>query len=980
MLHLLKKKYTNHLIIIMNKYFLRNLKFLFVFTIGFQIHAQNVKGVVLGEEGPLPGATVLVKGSNIGTTTDFDGNFSIEASQNDILVISFIGFSTQVVTIGNQTDLTISLLPDTELDEVILVGYGTQKKEELTSAITKIESKDFNGGNINDPTQLLQGKIAGLNIARVGGDPNKPFNIRLRGLSTFGANAEPLVVIDGVIGGSLDSVDPSDIESINVLKDASAAAIYGTRGSSGVILITTKSGKGISQSGFEYRVYASNEEISNIIPMASTSQFLSNGGLDLGSDNNWVDLVSRNATSVVHNLAFTGSGDNGLTYRASLNYRDVEGILNTSAYEQINGRISVSQSFLDDKVRFQGNLGITSREASLGFTDALNIALIFNPTAPIYNEDGSFFQNKVQDSYNPVAINEKSKNDQEKNTFLANFKLDFDLIDDLTLSASYSTQYKNSFRGIYYDNDAFWRGLGDNGFAQRIHDEEKFSLSELIATYRGELNDFSYEILAGYAYQEFTYQGTNAINRDFLTNEVGYNNLALGLGINDNKGFMGSYKEEAKLASAFARLNLNYQNFLYFSASFRNEDSSRFGPNYRTGSFWATSAGIDINKLFDIQGVDQLKLRAGYGVTGNEPTQRYAYIQKLGALGQGFINSEFKTSIGPQSNPNPDLKWEEKGELNVGIDFIALDSKLSGSLDYFNRTTSDLLRDTPVSSPPNIYTSTLLNLGELETTGFEVAFDYSAISKDDFSWNVGFNLSNFEVKLINISDQEEFVTYSGNLGAPGLNYTYPIVLEEGSVLGNIRAGVFAGYDDQGRTLIINQETGEPTLERNLDRDGVIVGNGLPEYSFGISNNFTYQNWDLNILLRGVTGHSLVNIPRAYWEHPGLSGRQNFAFTKYFNPDDSELDAYHSGMVEKADFLRLDNATLGYTFSLPEGSKIDNLRVYFAGNNLFTITDYTGSDPEVRYDDGGDILVPGIDRRTSEYFPTKTYTIGLNINF
>lgn len=964
----------------MNKYFLRNLKFLFVFTIGFQIHAQNVKGVVLGEEGPLPGATVLVKGSNIGTTTDFDGNFSIEASQNDILVISFIGFSTQVVTIGNQTDLTISLLPDTELDEVILVGYGTQKKEELTSAITKIESKDFNGGNINDPTQLLQGKIAGLNIARVGGDPNKPFNIRLRGLSTFGANAEPLVVIDGVIGGSLDSVDPSDIESINVLKDASAAAIYGTRGSSGVILITTKSGKGISQSGFEYRVYASNEEISNIIPMASTSQFLSNGGLDLGSDNNWVDLVSRNATSVVHNLAFTGSGDNGLTYRASLNYRDVEGILNTSAYEQINGRISVSQSFLDDKVRFQGNLGITSREASLGFTDALNIALIFNPTAPIYNEDGSFFQNKVQDSYNPVAINEKSKNDQEKNTFLANFKLDFDLIDDLTLSASYSTQYKNSFRGIYYDNDAFWRGLGDNGFAQRIHDEEKFSLSELIATYRGELNDFSYEILAGYAYQEFTYQGTNAINRDFLTNEVGYNNLALGLGINDNKGFMGSYKEEAKLASAFARLNLNYQNFLYFSASFRNEDSSRFGPNYRTGSFWATSAGIDINKLFDIQGVDQLKLRAGYGVTGNEPTQRYAYIQKLGALGQGFINSEFKTSIGPQSNPNPDLKWEEKGELNVGIDFIALDSKLSGSLDYFNRTTSDLLRDTPVSSPPNIYTSTLLNLGELETTGFEVAFDYSAISKDDFSWNVGFNLSNFEVKLINISDQEEFVTYSGNLGAPGLNYTYPIVLEEGSVLGNIRAGVFAGYDDQGRTLIINQETGEPTLERNLDRDGVIVGNGLPEYSFGISNNFTYQNWDLNILLRGVTGHSLVNIPRAYWEHPGLSGRQNFAFTKYFNPDDSELDAYHSGMVEKADFLRLDNATLGYTYSLPEGSKIDNLRVYFAGNNLFTITDYTGSDPEVRYDDGGDILVPGIDRRTSEYFPTKTYTIGLNINF
>ena len=965
----------------MKKYFLRNIKFLLVFSIGFHIHAQNVKGVVLGEEGPLPGATVLVKGSNIGTTTDFDGNFSVVASQNDILVVSFIGFSTQEVTIGSQTDLTITLLANTELDEVVLVGYGTQKKEELTSAITKIESKDFNGGNINDPTQLLQGKIAGLNIARVGGNPNEPFNIRLRGLSTFGANAEPLVVIDGVIGGSLDSVDPSDIESINVLKDASAAAIYGTRGSSGVILITTKSGKGIAQSGFEYRVYASSEEFSNIIPMANTSQFLSYGGLDLGSDNNWVDLITRKATSVVHNLAFSGSGDNGLTYRASLNYRDVEGILNTSAYEQINGRISVSQNFLDDALRFQGNLGITSREASLGFTEALNIALIYNPTAPIYNEDGSFFENKVQDSYNPVAINEQTQNALERNTFLANFKVDFDLTNELTLSASYSTQYKNSLQGIYYNNDSYWRGVSDNGSARKIHNEEKFNLSELTATYRAELNDLNYELLAGYAFQEFTYQNTDVYNTDFLTNTVSFNNLGLGLGINDSKASMSSFKEEAKLASAFARLNINYQNLIYFSASLRNENSSRFGANFRNGNFWATSAGIDINKLFDIQDVDQLKLRVGYGVTGNEPTQRYAYIQKLGAEdSKGYINSEFKTAIGPQSNPNPDLKWEEKGELNVGIDFIALDSKLSGSLDYFNRTTTDLLRDTPVSSPPNIYSSTLLNLGELETTGFEVTFDYSAISKNDFSWNVGFNLSNFEVKLINISDLDDYVTYSGNLGAPGLNNTYPIVLEEGSVLGNIRAGIFAGYDDQGRTLIINQETGEPTLERDLARDGVIVGNGLPDYSYGISNNFTYQNWDLNILLRGVTGHSLVNIPRAYWEHPGLSGRQNFAITKYFNADDSELDAYHSGMVEKADFLRLDNATLGYNFSLPEGSKIDNLRVYFAGNNLFTITDYTGSDPEVRYDDFGDILTPGIDRRTAEYFPTKTYTIGLNINF
>ena len=288
--------------------------------------------------------------------------------------------------------------------------------------------------------------------------PNEPFNIRLRGLSTFGANAEPLVVIDGVIGGSLDSVDPADIASVNVLKDAAAAAIYGTRGSSGVIILTTKSGKGIAQSGFEYRVYVSSEEISNMLPMASYDQFISTGGLDLGSNTNWMDLVSRKATSLVHNLSFNGTGENGLSYRASINYRDIEGVLNTSAYDQINGRLSVSQNFLDNKLKFQGNIGITSREASLGFNNVFDYAQLYNPTAPVYDTDGSFFQNKIENNFNPVAINEQTRNDLDKNTFLATFKVDFDITNDLTLSANYSTQYDNSFQGTY--------------------NEEKFNLSE----------------------------------------------------------------------------------------------------------------------------------------------------------------------------------------------------------------------------------------------------------------------------------------------------------------------------------------------------------------------------------------------------------------------------------------------------------------------------------------------------------------------
>lgn len=981
----------------MKTHFLKNIKYLFVLMIGLQMSAQNIKGVVLGEGEPLPGATVLVKGTNNGTTTDFDGNFSIQANQDDILVISFIGFLTQEVEIGNQSNLTISLLQDV-LEEVVVTGYGTQKKEEITSAIVSISSEDFNGGNINDPTQLLQGKIAGLNVARVGSNPNEEFTLRLRGLSTFGANAEPLVIIDGVIGGSLNSVDPADIESVNVLKDAAAAAIYGTRGSSGVIIITTKTAKGGAKSGFEYRGYLSSEQISNRIQYASYDDFLSYGGNDLGSKTDWVDEVTRTAMSNVHNLAYSGSSENGLGYRVSLNVRDIEGIQTTSGFEQINGRVNVNQKLLDDKLRLQASFGMTSRDASNGFERALTSAQSYNPTAPIYNSDGTFFQNVgVDRSYNPVAINEQSVWDLDTNTMLANFKVDYDLTSNLTVSASYSSQFKTMTDAKYYDNDAAWVGLQDGGRAEKTISDEKFNLSEFTATYNGDLNDLNYEVLAGYAYQEFIFSNQYAYNTDFLTNEPGYNGIGLGLGIKDGQAGITSLKQESKLASTFARLNLNYQNLAFFSASFRNEQSSRFGANNRSGNFWATSAGVDFNRLFDINGLDQLKLRVGYGLTGNEPNQRLAYLATLGTatdpsgnIVNGYVNGNYVTALGPASNPNPDLKWEEKTELNIGIDFIALNSKLSGSIDYFVRNTTDLLRVTPVASPPNIFSSTLLNLGELDTKGFEIALNYSAVSTADLQWDVAFNIANFDVTLVNLSDQDDFIAYSGSL--PGnLNATYPIVLQEGERLGNIRAGIFAGYDSDGKTLIINQETGQPTTDRDLNRDGVIVGNALPDYTFGLNNTLTYKDWDLNIMLRGATGHSLVNVPRMANEYSNLSAK-NFVKTKLFDAENKESGGiYHSGHVEKADYLRLDNATIGYNIKMSESSKIDNLRLYVAGNNLFTITNYTGADPEVRYTERSwvqgneidttiDILSPGLDKLEFGYFPTAVYTIGVNISF
>ena len=968
---------------------------------------KTVTGQVLDASSsePLPGVNVMEKGTSNGTQTDIEGKFSLTVANDATLIFSFIGFLTQEIPADNETALTVQMQEDVaELEEVVVVGYGTQRKEEITSAVVQVDAEEFNQGNVNNTQQLLQGKVAGLNIAREGGDPNQPFRIRLRGLSSLGANAEPLVIIDGVIGGSIDAVDPSDIESINVLKDAAAGAIYGTRGSSGVIIITTKSGKGAVAPSLEYRGFVAVESIANSIPVADREQFLENGGLDLGSDTDWLDEVSMNAVTHVHNISFTNATDGGLSYRASVNYRDVAGVVEGTGFEQLNGRINVTQRMLDNRLKLTSIVSVTDRNANVGFAQSLRYALTFNPTAPILedrtaeqlgrdpNQFGGYFETGVQDVFNPVALNALNSRTEDRRVLLANFKAELEPVDGLLLGANYSTQATNQIQGEFFASTAQFSGAGLNGRARRTTVSETSDLFEVTATYANEIGDLRYEALGGYSYQQFDFQNVFASNTNFITNEIGFDNLGLGLGINNQEAGLGSNREEAKLAAYFGRINLNYRNLAFLSSSVRSEASSRFGANNRRGTFWAVSGGVNIDELVNVPAIDQLKLRMGYGVTGNEPRQRLAFLQRLGAVGRGYVNGEFVTAIGPISNPNPDLKWEEKAEFNVGVDFVLANSRVSGSIDYFTRNTSDLLNVVEVPSPPNIFGTSLLNLGELETTGFEFQADWLVINGTNFQWSLGGNISTFRTTLVNLNDQESFITFEGDLGAPGLAGIEPIIVEEGEQLGQIRAGMFAGYNEFGQTLIINQETGEATTERNLDRDGVIVGNGLPDFTFGINNTFAYKNFDLNFFLRGAVGHSLVNIQRAYWEHPGLGGRQNFVVTDNFNPDDTELDAYHSGYVEKADYIRLDNATLGYTLNLPEGSTIRGLRFFLSGNNIFTVTGYSGSDPEVRYADvgpiqdgdtratfspGENILVPGVDRRVT-YLPTRSFTLGVNI--
>ena len=981
-----------------SKRFLNIILLLLMFTSGlFYAQEVQISGIVTDADGnPLPGTTILVKGTTNGTNTDFDGNFSLTVeSLNTTVVVSFIGFLTQEIVVTDKSVIEVVLQEDSaSLDEVVVTGYGTQRKEEITSAIVRVSPDQFNQGNVSAPEQLLVGKVAGLSITKAGGDPNQPFAVKLRGLSTIGANTQPLIVVDGIIGGSLDLVDPNDIASIDVLKDAAAGAIFGTRGSTGVIIVTTKSGSQISKPTLQYNSYLSNEKVSNYINLASPEQFLGFGGTDFESETDWVDASTQTAISDVHSLSY--SNNSGSTnYRSSLNYRDVEGIIPGTGFKRLNARLNMTQKFFDDKLKLSSNISYSNQDSNLGFAHSLRYALTFNPTAPIYfNGDPKqgFFETGAQDVYNPVAINSLNTNLRSTHRLNTNFDVKYEILEGLRLGSSYSFQSTSDLNGLYIDNRSIWDNPIANGRAERSNNNTQSELFEVTADYNGSIGDLRYNVLGGYSYQKFDNEGFGVTNTNFITNEITFNNLAVGNGFSDPSGvrFVNSFKSEALLSAFFGRLNLSYDDKYNFSGSYRREGSSKFGANNRWGNFWGLSAGADIAKIAKLNMFDQLKFRVSYGVTGNPPVENYSFLEKLGKTSAGYVNGEYVAAIGPTSNPNPDLKWEVKKESNIGLDFRLLKDRLSGTIDYYIRNTEDLMNTISVPTPPNLFNQTLVNLGELESKGLEVGLNYLIIKKPDFTWDFSGTYSSVKTKLVKFNNLENAVITKAYLGPPGASGDV-IRLAEGEEIGQIIGARFVGYDENGFTIVLDQD-GNETIQQSLD-NYVVIGNGLPDFELGINQNFTYKNFELNLFFRGSFGHDIVNSIRYFNEHRNISGAQNVVVTKYFDLQDNELaSAFHSGYVEDGSFYKLDNATLGYNFDMSKSKVFSGIKVYATGQNLFTITDYTGADPEVRaYDPGvsvqggrqlqyyGDYLAPGVDRNVT-YFPTRTYTIGINVNF
>lgn len=964
----------------------------------------------------LPGASIIVQGSEeavgstIGTTTSMDGAFTIQVPEElNTLVVSFVGYITQEVPIDGRTEINVQLQPDVRtLEDIVVVGYGTQERQQITGSVSSVKTDDFVKGDVNSASDLIQGKVPGLIVSSDGGaDPNSSSTIRLRGISSFGSTQEPLVVIDGVIGGSLDNIDPNDIESIDVLKDASASAIYGTRGSAGVIVVTTKSGQmGQEMLSISYSGYGSLETIERQNDVLSVDEYLELGeltGIDapnLGNNTNWFDEITQTAYSHVHSLALSGSSQNS-SYRISANFRDREGIQRQTGFDQINSRLNLTQRAFDQKLTFNVNVGITSRDEAQGFPAAFRYAQTFNPTAPVRMDEGfetvgGFFEQPLFDYFNPVAIIETREQEEEEETVTASLRGQYefrDLIPGLRASVFYSLQNeKDIFRSFAaieskQAGGATATAFGTGGASQFTTDEQE-QLFETTLNYTTDLQDLSVETLAGYSYTEIVNEGHGLSGGDFITDAVKWNNFSYAQDFNQGEGSANSFQNNHKVIGAFVRANLNWRNTYFANASYRREASSWFGENNKWGNFWAVGAGVELTSLIDLPAFDQFKLRGSYGVTGQDAPESGLSRQRFGPAGNFFANGDFIQSFAPVSNPNPDLKWEERKELNIGADFQLLDSRLSGSVEYYDTVVDDLLYLIDVPVPPNLFSQTWDNIGELQSSGVEVSLNYNIIQENDLNWNVAGTYSWLSPQVLQefISDDTQFIS---NAGSPGLNATPLIKVEEGEPIGEIFGKRFAEISPEGNWLFFDQNGNKVTADEITLDDQEVLGNGLPDHQFGLTNNLSYKNWDMTLFFQGVFGHQLVNTFRLFYETPNQISSYNVLDSAYdwVNRGSEsrtlrESPQFSDVYVENGDFVKLQNATIGYTFPFSQLENIRRLRVYASVNNAFTITNYKGINPEPRYVDSAnndDALAPGIERR-NQWFTSRTFTLGINFDF
>ena len=962
---------------------------------------RTVSGQVVDSNGEsIIGANIVEKGTANGTITDMDGKFSLKTAPNATLVISYIGYKTIEMKASEvKAGQTITLQENAEMmDEVVVIGYGTQRKGDVTSAISSVKAEDFTVGKVGDAADLIKGKVAGLSIAKGSGDPNSTSTIRLRGVISVNGSTTPLILIDGV-EGDLSTVAPENIASIDVLKDASAAAIYGTRGANGVIIITTKTGHRGERATVNYSGYVSASQFGKKLEFMTAEDVRAGktNFTDQGYDTDWLDAISRTGFTQNHNINITG-GTEKTTYSADFTYRKEDGVIMNTFAEDMRMRFDVSHWFLNDMLRV--NLNMVQKwhknsATNATTTDQSNIyrqAIARNPTAPIYNEDGTYNENfGINYYYNPVAMLEERLGDYTYSETRATGNVTFEPIrgwqTNLMLATSRFHAHDQGYNtATYYGNQLNeW-----NGYAYHTNDETRTDNLEITSKYDLNIDKHRMNALVGYSYQYYTYNRNYANNYDFPSEFYTYNNLGIGQALKEGKAGMGSEKNENTLIGFFARVSYAYDNRYNILVSVRREGSSKFGENHKWGTFPSASLGWTIsNEAFmkDVKWVNNLKLRAGFGVTGVIPNEPYISLTKY-TYGSSYYynNGTWLPGLSVSSNPNPDLKWEKSTEFNVGLDWSLLDDRLGGSIDVYNKKTTDLLFYYTVPTPPNLYNTTMANAGSVRNRGVEVAINAVPVRTKDFEWKTVVTIASNKSKLLSLSnDMYESETFKdvGGLGEPISISTHR--MEEGRPLGEFYGLKSVGVSENG-LFLIEKPDGEVVEFSNdqlkNDEYRQYLGNGLPKVTLGWTNNFSYKGWDLNMQFTSQLGFKILNEPRAFYENNSiaynrLKSVEVAPYGGQYTLSSSQPQTLVSYYLENGNYLKLTNLTIGYTFPIKSTNKwIKGARAYLSGDNLFCITGYSGLDPELA---NAYPTYAGIDYR-DKYPSTRSFTFGVNLTF
>ena len=963
--------------------------------------AQSQKsGVIKDANGePLIGVTVLEQGTSNGTVTDVNGRYTLKTTKpNAKLKVSYIGYESQVITPGQSITLSAN---DATLNEVVVVGYGTMRRKDVTSSITTVNAKDLDKGVYTDPAQMLQGKVAGLVISSTG-DPNGSSSITLRGSSSLreGEAMQPYYVIDGIPGMDISMVAPDDIESIDVLRDATATAIYGSKAANGVIIITTKKGTE-GKTNVSYNGYVAFDNALKTLDMASAAELRASGEVveDEGANTDWQDEVLRTGVSHNHNLSISG-GNKQTKYIASLNYIDHDGVIRGTEMNRVNGRALITTKVLKDRLTLSAGInamrgvhkGVPVGQNGESVLDAMNY---YSPTNPVRNEDGSWFKSDIgSQNYNPLSMINEDSNEFEWRRMQYIGKASLDIIDGLVLNANYS--YNNKQKVYSYYNSSLSQ-LPYGGTKGKAHRDTRMGHDQTFETYLNydltlaKLHKLS--LMAGYSWEErVNNDGFGVSVYNFYNDQLGFKNLAYGNFINGMSDVDSGVEEIVRNISFYGRANYSYDGKYLLQATVRRDGSSVFGANNRWGTFPSVSAAWNIAEESFMKGgiFDQLKLRAGYGVSGNALGFGAYSAYTLFGLNSGSsftYNGVTYSKIEATQNGNKDLKWETTKMFNVGVDFAFLDSRLSGSIEFYSKKTSDLIWSYDVST--NIYPvgSMNANVGDITNTGIELTVNAVPVKTKDFTWQTTVNLAHNKNKVEKLSNKKFSVDYKdwGDPNIGGISSNGEVErIKEGESLGTFWTYEWAGYNDHGQSTyyVHDATTGERTGEVTTTpekKDKTKVGCALPKVTYGWNNTLTYKKWALTAFFQGNIGNKIMNATRAHYSNKALlsAGKNVLADAlkdKYFTSDNTYYypsDRY----LENGSFFRLSTLSLAYTFDNLDGW-LKSVQVYGTAKNVFTITGYKGLDPDINL--GG--LEPGLDKRETFYPHTRSFILGVKVNF